>query len=142
MLGGISMDYQLLIVDDSLMMREGLKVLIKRSGKWKNIHTASNGKEGIEKILENNPDIVTLDLEMPVMDGFETLKSINQLKQGGKISTSLPVVVLSGLAYNNNQKVKEIMDLGASLVIPKPEGKSTTVKIQTNELENKLLSLL
>ncbi|MGQ0827626.1 MAG: response regulator transcription factor [Bacteroidota bacterium] len=63
---------KLAIVDSHQMFREGMIVLIGKCTKLKVVISASNGKELIEKIAEERPDVVLMDLDMPVMDGFET----------------------------------------------------------------------
>lgn len=69
---------KVLIVDDHLMVREGLTQLLEYSGKLEVIGQAGNGEECLEKIKTLNPDIVLLDINMPVMDGIEALEQIKR----------------------------------------------------------------
>ena len=75
------------------------------------VHYARNGQEGIELIKKENPDIVFMDLKMPVMDGIETLKKVREFDK------DLPVVMIS--AYVNDQKFQEARDYGFSGVFYK-----------------------
>ncbi len=135
------MKKKVLIVDDSMLIRNGLKLMFKKTGNWETI-TAKNGKEGIEKIIENKPDIVVMDVEMPIMDGITALKEIRKLKTEGKIERNLPVIILSGTMYQNDENVRRAKMFGATDVMAKPEGKSSTINVNFKELEEKIKKVL
>ena len=132
---------KVLIVDDSMLVRNGLELMFKKEGNWKTI-TASNGREGIEKIKSEKPDIVVMDVEMPEMDGITALKEIRNLKRSGIIDRKLPVVILSGTMYQNDENVRTAKMFGATEVMAKPEGKSVTLNIDFKELKDKISLLL
>ena len=67
---------QLLIVEDDKNIRDTLKDILELSGYQ--VATANNGKEGYHAIIENRPDLVLCDVNMPELDGFELLGAINQ----------------------------------------------------------------
>lgn len=82
--GGKTMK-KILIVDDAMFMRTMIKNILKDSDEFSVIAEAENGLEAIEKYKEHSPDIVTLDITMPEMDGLEALKSIMTIDSGAQI---------------------------------------------------------
>ncbi|MGO4531405.1 chemotaxis protein CheB [Paenibacillus sp. 2TAF8] len=105
--------YQVLVVDDSAFMRKIVTDLIEADSEFKVTATASNGKEAIQKALELKPDVITMDVEMPEMNGLDALKSIME-------DSFIPVIMLSGI---NEQGMKETimaLEAGAFDFIRKP----------------------
>jgi two-component system chemotaxis response regulator CheB len=105
--------YQVLVVDDSAFMRKIVSDLIEADSEFKVTATASNGKEAIQKAKDLKPDVITMDVEMPEMNGLDALKSI--MKQ-----SFVPVIMLSGI---NEQGMKETimaLEAGAFDFIRKP----------------------
>ncbi|MBR2564709.1 MAG: chemotaxis response regulator protein-glutamate methylesterase [Paenibacillus sp.] len=105
--------YQVLVVDDSAFMRKIVTDLIEVDPEFKVQATASNGKEAIQKTLELKPDVITMDVEMPEMNGLDALKTIME-------GSSVPVIMLSGI---NEQGMKETimaLEAGAFDFIRKP----------------------
>lgn len=105
--------YQVLVVDDSAFMRKIVTDLIQADPEFKVTATASNGREAIQKSLELKPDIITMDVEMPEMNGLDALKSIMK-------ESFVPVIMLSGI---NEQGMKETimaLEAGAFDFIRKP----------------------
>ena len=78
------MGIAVLIVDDSLFMRNMLKNLVLEAGA-RVVGEAGDGKEAIEKYKELKPDLVLMDIMMPVMDGLEALKNIMSFDNGAKV---------------------------------------------------------
>ena len=103
-----------LIVDDSAFMRQVLKKNIDKQNNMKTIAIARNGNKGLTKIKKYSPDVITLDIEMPEMNGLETLKTLKEKKY------DIPVIMVSAL--NNKETVMEALDLGAFDFIAKPSG--------------------
>ena len=136
------MSKKLLIVDDSFLVRSGLQAALKKTGNWEDVILAENGRIGIDKIVSEKPDVVLMDVEMPEVDGLTALKEINAKKRAGDIPNNLPIVILSGTMYENNENVRKAKMLGAAEVIAKPEGKSSTLSIKVDELEEQVLKLL
>ena len=66
--------YNILVVDDSVFMRKIVSDLISENPQFKVIGTAKNGQEAIEQVKLLRPDAVTMDIEMPVMNGLDALK--------------------------------------------------------------------
>ena len=105
--------YTLLIVDDEEIEREGMAQLIswEKYG-YKLVGTARNGAEGLEKIGQLHPDIVIVDIKMPVMNGIE------MIRQGQAAYPDTAYVVLSG--YGDYEYTSQAMELGVRHYILKP----------------------
>ncbi len=105
---------KVLIVDDSALIRKVLTDILKEDKEIDIVGTARNGKDALEKIPLLNPDIITLDVEMPIMDGLTTLKNI--------MSTyKLPVIMISSLTKEGADLTLKALDEGAVDFIPKPK---------------------
>jgi len=102
---------RILIVDDSAFMRLSLKNLLEGNG-YEVVGEAENGLVGVEKYKELNPDIVTLDITMPEMDGLTALNEIMQFDPNAK------VVIVSAMGQEAN--VRQAVLNGASNFIVKP----------------------
>lgn len=97
---------KVLVVDDSAFMRKAIENMLKKDSSIEVIGNARNGQEAIEKIKELNPDILTLDIEMPVMDGLETLKIIMK-------KMPRPVIMVSSLTTEGAEATLKALELGA-----------------------------
>lgn len=106
--------YKILIVDDSIVIRQLLKNAIEAYDALEVVGTAANGQIGLEKIQLYTPDLVVLDIEMPVMDGIETLKNIVQKFPRVK------VIMCSTLSTEGGQITLDCLDIGAHDFITKP----------------------
>ncbi|HIJ59361.1 MAG TPA: response regulator [Nitrospirae bacterium] len=102
---------KILIIDDSLLARIAVKKCLIEL-KDLSIYEASDGVEGLSKFKDINPDIVFLDLTMPVMDGFVTLQEIKKLNE------KVNVIVLT--ADIQTKTAEKVMNLGATMVLKKP----------------------
>ncbi len=101
-----------LIVDDSAFMRKSLSIMLESDPEISVVATARNGQEGFDFAMKLKPDIITLDIEMPVMDGLTALK---------KIMTECPtsVIMVSSLTTEGAHATISAMELGAVDFIPK-----------------------
>jgi len=136
------MGKKILLVDDSMLVRSGLESMFRASPNWDEIVTAENGQEAIDKVLAEKPDAVCMDVEMPVKDGISALKEMVILKKQGIVDSKMPIIILSGTLYQNEEQARKIRLYGATDIMAKPDGKSATLMINFRELENKLLSAL
>lgn len=98
---------RVLVVDDSAVMRSAIKGILHSDPGFEVIATARDGQEAIDQIRALKPDIVTMDLEMPRMDGLTALKIIME-------EMPLPVLVLSSLTSENAEITFRALDLGAA----------------------------
>ncbi len=97
---------KVLIVDDSVFMRSTIKKIISSDSEIEVLYTAKNGREGVDKVIELQPDVVTMDIEMPVMTGLEALKEIMQ-------KNPLPVLMVSTLTSEGADATLEALSSGA-----------------------------
>ncbi len=104
---------KVLIVDDSMFSRSMIKKVVKNSG-HESVE-AENGREALEKIIDEKPDIVFTDLLMPEMDGIELLTSLKQKNLG------VPVVVVSANVQDTVRQ--QCLELGAVEFFNKPPDK-------------------
>ena len=111
---------KILIVDDSRTSRKILRGLLEESG-HEVVAEAENGQEGVDKYKEFNPDITTLDITMPVMDGLEALTKIKEYDKNAK-------VIMVTAAGQQNKMVEAIKN-GASEFVTKPFEKENILKI-------------
>ena len=105
---------KLLIVDDSALMRRQLTTLFQETGGFE-IRQARNGKEAVEENRNFKPDVVTLDINMPEMDGITALSLI-------MAERPVPVVMVSSLTEKGALATFEALNLGAVDYIAKPDG--------------------
>ncbi|MEV0565982.1 chemotaxis-specific protein-glutamate methyltransferase CheB [Dactylosporangium sp. NPDC050588] len=120
-----------LVVDDSALMRRMLKQMLVDAGGFE-VHTARNGVDALEQIERVEPDVVTLDINMPEMDGLTCLSHIMRERPR-------PVVMVSSLTEHNALVTLEALELGAVDYVPKPGGTvSLNVADVTEELVGKV----
>lgn len=109
-------DISVLVCDDSALMRNLISRIIDGVEGMKVVGTAMNGKFALEKIPRLEPDVVVLDIEMPVMNGIEFLQERkNRL-------LAVPVIILSSIAKQGAAVTMQCLELGASDFITKPGG--------------------
>ena len=120
---------KLLIVDDSALMRKYLRELFTAE-KDVEVATARNGVEAISEVKNFKPDVVTLDINMPEMDGLTCLSHI-------MTEAPCPVVMLSSLTEKGAMATLEAMQLGAVDFIPKPGG---TVSLNIKDIGDTILA--
>ncbi len=97
---------RILIADDSPFVRKALLRIFGSEPSMAVVGAARNGKEAVEKIVSLKPDVVTLDIMMPVIDGIETLKIIME-------SNPVPVLVLSQFTHEGAELTLKALELGA-----------------------------
>src|SRR4051794_11057101 len=107
---------RVLVVDDSAFMRRLASQIINGSGEFTVVGTARNGYDALKQIHALNPDVVTLDVDMPELDGLNALGYIMS-------ETPRPVVMLSaGLTGNGQAATLRALELGAVDFVCKPSG--------------------
>ena len=106
------MPFRVLVVDDSNFFQHRLKDIINEHPDLKVIGIASNGREAVEKAAELKPDIITMDFEMPVMDGVTAIKLI-------MANRKVPILMFSSLTYEGAKVTLDALAAGALDFIPK-----------------------
>ena len=109
---------RVLIVDDSAVARRSIRDALSQDPEIEVVDVACDAYVAREKILKLDPDVITLDLEMPRMDGLTFLRILNE-------HHPLPVVVISSLTPAGSAKAMEALDAGALDVLAKPTGSQT-----------------
>lgn len=97
--------YKVMIVDDHFVVREGLKLILETSEQFQVIGEAGNGEEALSLIDELDPDVILMDLNMPVMSGLEAMKQLRNR------NSSIPVIILT--TYNEDELMIQGLALGA-----------------------------
>ncbi len=118
---------KVLIVDDSALMRRLIGGVLGDAGFT--IETARNGREGVERLTEWQPDVVTLDINMPEMDGLTALSLMMQARP-------TPVIMVSSLTAKGAQATFEALALGAVDFIAKPGG---TISLSVEDIAKDLI---
>ncbi|MGL5335717.1 MAG: protein-glutamate methylesterase/protein-glutamine glutaminase [Enterovibrio sp.] len=106
------MAFKVLIVDDSTFFRRRLKEIISRDPMLTVIGCAVNGEEAVTKTAQLMPDVITMDVEMPVMNGIDAVKAIMQ-------ATPTPILMFSSLTHAGAQATLDALDAGALDFLPK-----------------------
>ena len=114
------MGKRILIVDDAMIMRMRIKDLAKEAG-WEVAGEAINGEEAVAKYRELKPDLVTMDIVMPLLDGVEALRSIRREDAKARI------IMVS--AVDQKEKLTECIRLGAVDFIVKPFDKASLLEM-------------
>lgn len=112
---------RVLIVDDSVVVRKVLGDVLAADPDIEVVGTAASGYLAVAKIPQLNPDLITLDIEMPGMDGLQTLKQIRRLYP------KLPVIMFSTLTERGATATLEALSLGASDYATKPSNSDSSM---------------
>ncbi|NDV18766.1 chemotaxis-specific protein-glutamate methyltransferase CheB [Pseudodesulfovibrio sp. JC047] len=121
---------KVLVVDDSAFMRKAISTMLDKDPGISVIGVARNGQEGLEMVRELNPDVVTMDIEMPKMDGLTSLRHI-------MMESPRPVLMVSSLTTEGAEATLKAMELGAVDFIPKQLSKVSLdiIKIEKDLIE-------
>jgi two-component system chemotaxis response regulator CheB len=103
---------RVLVVDDSAFMRKAISMMLESDPEIEVIGSASNGEDGLQMIGSLKPDVITLDIEMPRMDGLTALRRIMD-------ENPTPVMMISSLTTEGAEATLEALSLGAVDFIPK-----------------------
>lgn len=106
------MAIRVLVVDDSSFFRRRLTEIIAADPEMVVAGTANNGREAVEKALELKPDVITMDVEMPVMDGIQAVREILKTQR-------IPILMFSSLTHNGAKATLDALEAGATDFLPK-----------------------
>jgi two-component system chemotaxis response regulator CheB len=118
------------VVDDSAFMRKALSTMLKKDPQIDVVAVARNGEEGLEMVRKFDPDVVTMDIEMPKMDGLTALKHI-------MMEMPRPVIMVSSLTTEGAEATLKAMEYGAVDFIPK---QFSMVSLEIVKIEEELRS--
>lgn len=99
------MKYKVLIVDDHFVVREGLKLILETDDSFQVVGEAENGEVALQLLKEIHPDVILMDLNMPVRSGLETIKALNDQQN------FIPIIILT--TYNEDELMVKGIELGA-----------------------------
>ncbi|WP_291323534.1 chemotaxis response regulator protein-glutamate methylesterase [Desulfonatronospira sp.] len=127
---------KVVVVDDSAFMRKAISTMLQKDPEIEVAAVARNGMEGLDMVRKHDPDVVTLDIEMPVMDGLTALKHI-------MMEMPRPVIMVSSLTTEGGEATLKAMEYGAVDFIPKQLSKVSLdiVKIE-QELQSKVKTVV
>ncbi len=120
---------KVLVVDDSAFMRKAITDILSSSPDIEVIGKARNGQEAFEKVIRLKPDVVTLDIEMPVLDGLQTLGYIMS-------ECPTPVIMLSGAESKHADVTMKAFEYGAVDFILKPSG---NISLDMNKIKDEMV---
>jgi two-component system chemotaxis response regulator CheB len=128
---------RVLLVDDAVVVRKALSTAIGQDPLLEVAATAFNGRVGLAKFVASRPDIVLLDIEMPEMDGLETVRELR------KIDRRVPIIMFSSLTERGAAVTLEALALGATDYVTKPSNidGAATLEAITRELIPKIRAL-
>jgi len=124
---------KVLVIDDSLFARNALRSILSSDPEIE-VETASNGPDGLEKVRLLRPDVVTLDVKMPGMDGLKTLKMIMD-------EAPVPVLMLSYLTNEGGEVTLRALELGAVDFIDKASVRLMDIDRASEELIGKVKAI-
>ncbi|WP_447402734.1 chemotaxis response regulator protein-glutamate methylesterase [Lysinibacillus sp. fkY74-1] len=120
---------KLLVVDDSAFMRKLISDFFVGNSKVEVVGTARNGKDAIKKIQSLKPSVVTMDIEMPEMNGLDALKEI-------MIQCPVPVIMLSSTTQRGTENAIAAIESGAVDFVAKPSG---TISLDLHKIQSELV---
>ncbi len=125
---------KVMVVDDSAFMRKVIKDMLEEDPDIEVVATARDGMDAIKKLVDIRPDVITLDLEMPRLNGLDTLGYIMS-------ETPTPVIMLSSYTQEGADATLRALDYGAVDFVPKPSGPiSMDIRKVKDELIRKIKS--
>ncbi len=129
---------RVLVVDDSPVIRRLITEALKGDKDLQVVGTASNGKEALDRARVLRPDVITLDVEMPVMDGLTALKELRRIYPKAK------VIMFSSLTEKGAEATIKALSLGAADFVTKPSSRSLAESIKRikEELIPKIKSIV
>ncbi|TZE83333.1 protein-glutamate methylesterase/protein-glutamine glutaminase [Calorimonas adulescens] len=120
---------KVMVVDDSAFMRKFVSDIVNSSEDMYVIDTAVNGLEAVSKVVDRRPDVVLMDVEMPIMDGLTAVKKIMEVRP-------TPIIMLSALTKEGAETTLKALELGAIDFVLKP---SNFIYFKTQNIDQLLI---
>lgn len=127
-------EISVMICDDSALMRNLIGRIVDETDGLSVCGKAENGQDLLDKLKTSKPDVILLDIEMPVMTGIQFLEKRKEL------NIDVPVIILSSVATEGAITTMKCLELGASDFITKPGGTSVTLKI--SDVSNEIIEYI
>lgn len=121
---------KVMVVDDSALMRKIITDMINSEPDMMVTDIAKDGENLLSKVSKSIPDVITLDVEMPVMDGITALKELK------KLDLNIPVIILSSFSKKSSELTMECLEAGAFDFISKPSG---AISLDINKVKDELI---
>ena len=125
---------KILVVDDTVVYRKIVKDLLEELPGVEVVATAHNGRAAMSRIADLKPDLMTLDIEMPEMNGLQVLEAVRN--QGLSVSA----IMLSTLTQKGGQMTMQALDLGAFDFVPKPQ--EATIELNKEAIRKSLFPMI
>lgn len=122
---------RILVVDDHMVVREGLKLIFETEENYEIVGEAENGEKALVLIEQLNPDLVLLDLSMPKMSGLEVIKALNEK------NNSVPIIVLTN--YDDDNLIIEALSLGAKGYLLKDATREELIRTVDSAIRGEIL---
>ena len=123
---------RVLVVEDSSVMRRAIMVALTKDASLEIVGAARHGEEALALLAELKPDVITLDIEMPVMDGLATLRALRKQR------SEVPVIMFSSLTQRGAQATVLALTIGATDCVGKPANMDNVTE-SWKSLEDELL---
>lgn len=121
---------KVIVVDDSVLMRKIISDMLNSDSEIEVVAVAKNGQDLLDKLQTISVDLITLDIEMPVMDGITTLKELKNQR------IKVPVIMLSSVSKMGTRLTMDSLAAGAFDFIPKPGG---TISLDIDKIKDELI---
>ncbi|MGG4141768.1 response regulator transcription factor [Paenibacillus algorifonticola] len=125
------MKYKVLIVDDHWLVREGLKLILETDDRFQVVGEAGDGSIALRMMKELSPDVILMDLNMPVMSGLETMDQMQQL------GMNIPVIILT--TYNEDEHMINGLAKGAKGYLLKDTSRENLIRTMDSALRGETL---
>ena len=119
---------RVLVVDDSAFMRRAISMLLEKAPDIDVVGTARDGQEALERVAELDPDVVTMDVEMPRLNGLQALRQL--MRQSPR-----PVIMISSLTQEGAATTVQALAAGAVDFIPKEHA---SISLSIHQIETEL----
>ncbi|OPJ59401.1 response regulator [Clostridium oryzae] len=122
---------RILVVDDHLVVREGLKLIFETEESYEVVGEAENGEKALILIDQLKPDVILMDLSMPKMNGIDVIKNLNQK------NNTIPIIILT--TFDDNNLIKEGLSLGAKGYLLKDTTREELIRTVDSAIRGEVL---